>query len=253
MPEPKMPEKPSADEGANRPIDGVKRPCPKKRVIVIDPGHGGTKKESGSDPNHAVAVSGKKEKVLTLEFARSLRAALEGPEVEAILGGKDCRDLEVILTRDEDVNLAGSKRVAVATKNKADILVSLHFNGDDNRSVHGTEVFYKDASNAAQSNPKEDKALATLVNEALYGALKQLDGASKNRGVKPDTLTLPKSLAVLADPGIGLSGKMCRSIIVEVEYISNVRVDKLLVSGPDAEKNRDTAMLAVAKALAKAV
>jgi N-acetylmuramoyl-L-alanine amidase len=46
---------------------------------------------------------------------------------------------------------------------------------------------------------------------------------------------------------------MCRSILIEVEFISNVAADALLVSGSNAKANRDAAMLGVAKALARAL
>ena len=99
----------------------------------------------------------------------------------------------------------------------------------------------------------EDKALAQTVNDGLYAAIRALDPGAKNRGAKPDTDTQLKSLGILRDAGIGLSGKMCRSILIEVEFISNVAADALLVSGSNAKANRDAAMLGVAKALARAL
>lgn len=251
MPKPKKPKKPRADTRAGEAIDAPKIPCKGKRVIVLDPGHGGFgKKLGGSDANHAEAVSGPLEKELTLDFAKRLRKSLESPAVQKLLP-EGCSELEVVMTRETDVNLSLSDRVAVATKHKADIFLSLHFNGDNDRSVHGTETFYKDPKNAYQANAAADKALAQKVNQALFGAFAAVDPSAKNRGVKPDTMTRPKALGILNDPGPGSSGKMCRSVIAEIEYISNVAVDKRIVSGPNAEKNRDAAMLAVAEVLVK--
>ena len=46
-------------------------------TIVIDPGHGGTGSIDGSDGNHAVSVSGVKEKDLTMLFANLVKAELQ--------------------------------------------------------------------------------------------------------------------------------------------------------------------------------
>ncbi len=45
-------------------------------TIVIDPGHGGTKKNGGSSPNNAISASGVKEKKLALDFALILQQSL---------------------------------------------------------------------------------------------------------------------------------------------------------------------------------
>ena len=248
----KPPASPYSGANASAPVDGVKRGCSEKRVIVIDPGHGGTENKPGSSANNATSVSGPKEKTLTLDFALSLRLQLASSEVKAIFESRGYCDVGVILTRETDINLTGSQRVAVATVNKADILISIHFNGGG-ASARGTETFYKSASNPQQSNEAEDKALAQTVNDGLYAAIRALDPGAKNRGAKPDTDTQLKSLGILRDAGIGLSGKMCRSILIEVEFISNVAADALLVSGSNAKANRDAAMLGVAKALARAL
>jgi N-acetylmuramoyl-L-alanine amidase len=81
--------------------------------------------------------------------------------------------------------------------------------------------------------------------------LKALDPKARDRKVKPDTLTNHKALAVLNDISLGNNKvqKMCRSALVEVEFVTNPAVEKLLVSGPDAIANRTKAMAALAKTL----
>jgi len=244
---------PSAVEGANQPVAHTSSSCREKRVIVIDPGHGGTTKVGGSSPNNATAVSGVKEKVLTLQYAQTLKQHLDGEACRAIFRGRGYCDVQVILTRTSDVNPGISTRVAVATTNKADIFISIHFNGGV-AAARGTETYYKDGSLAGQSNVAEDRALAQTVNTALFNAMKSIDSGAKNRNVKPDTQTQHSGgVGVLRDPGIGYSGKMCRSVLTEVEFISNPQVDALLVSGGGAASNRSTLMLAVARALANSL
>ncbi len=93
------------------------------RRIVIDPGHGG--RDSG------VRVEGvAPEKQLALEFARLLKDRLER------IG------FRVALTRDEDRYLSLSDRAEIADRCRADLLLSLHFNGWEDPGVRGFEVFY---------------------------------------------------------------------------------------------------------------
>lgn len=250
MTQAKAPDSPLTGTDAGQPVHRSTAGCKEKRVIVIDPGHGGDKKVPGSSHNNATAKSGKLEKTMTLEYARSLRRHLMGAEVRGILESRGYCDVGVLMTRDSDVNVTGSGRVAVATNSKADILISIHFNGGG-ATARGSETFYKAASNPGQSNVAEDKALAEIVNGGLFAALQAIDPGAKNRGTKPDTDTQLKALGVLRDPGIGLSGKMCRSILIEVEFITHAVVDALLVSGPNEGRNRDAVMLGVAKALAR--
>jgi N-acetylmuramoyl-L-alanine amidase len=85
------------------------------RVLVIDPGHG------GSDPGSL--SSGKiHEKELTLDWA--LR-------VEKLLANTSWK---VILTRRDDRDVPRAERVAIADANQADIFISLHFNSLENGS-----------------------------------------------------------------------------------------------------------------------
>src|SRR5207248_2456054 len=80
------------------------------RVIVLDPGHGGT------DLGAINICDGRGEKEFTLDLAYRLRALL------ATNGWAVC----LTRTNDEQVSLA--RRVAFAEAAKADLFVSLHFN-----------------------------------------------------------------------------------------------------------------------------
>ena len=91
-------------------------------TIVIDPGHGGTGSIGGSDGNHAVSVSGVKEKDLTLLLANLVRSELQSA---AASGG---HTLNVILTRTNDTNLSLAARAHVARNNNADRFLSIQLN-----------------------------------------------------------------------------------------------------------------------------
>ena len=95
-----------------------------RRVIVLDPGHGG-------DQHGALSVSGRAlEKNFTLDWALRLRALLVDT------GWK------VLLTRTNDIDVPLAERVAVAERAHADIFLSLHFNATDpNSEQAGLETY----------------------------------------------------------------------------------------------------------------
>lgn len=90
------------------------------RVLVIDPGHGGA--DSGY-----VASGGAREKDLTLQLARLVRARLA-----TRLPG-----VRVVLTRDNDSDPSALKRVEIANRTRGDLYLSLHFDGVPNTAARG--------------------------------------------------------------------------------------------------------------------
>jgi len=204
-------------------------------TIVLDPGHGGTTIVGGSKPNNATSFSGVKEKKLTLDFCLVLRDSLQK------LAHEKNKQIKVVLTRTDDVNIGIAQRSKVAATHKADLFLALHFNGLDDRSVRGVETFFKRDGNV---NLADDKDFATRVNNSLFASLKSIDPQAKNRGVKPDTDSGPGSLPLLRDDRLGNLNRprKCRACYVELEFISNKRVDELLISGPNAAQNVRTVM-----------
>jgi len=84
---------------------------PGSQRILLDPGHG------GKDPGKLNAALNYTEKAATLDTALRLKPLLEK------LG------FEVLLTRDKDVAIDLDDRAPMAAKAKADLFVSLHYNG----------------------------------------------------------------------------------------------------------------------------
>ena len=110
-----------------------------RRIICIDPGHGGI------DPG-THSASGILEKNVTLTFSKVLGELLT----------KTGR-YQVVYTRQDDsyVSLAG--RVAIARRNNADLLVSIHANWYPSPSISGTTVY-------TVSDKASDKMAAALAN-----------------------------------------------------------------------------------------
>lgn len=92
-------------------------------VVVIDPGHGG--KDFGANVGEA------KEKDIVLDLAKRL-----GEQIKASFP-----EIKVIYTRTTDVFIPLYNRANIANKNEADLFISIHVNGTDNKGVQGTETF----------------------------------------------------------------------------------------------------------------
>jgi N-acetylmuramoyl-L-alanine amidase len=101
-------------------------------VVVIDPGHGGV------DPG--AEREGLSEKELMLSIARALREDL-------LRTG----DVDVVLTRDEDVFVSLQSRVAIAHQAGGDLFVSLHADALSQGGAQGATVYVlsDEASDAA--------------------------------------------------------------------------------------------------------
>ena len=92
----------------------------RRRLIVIDPGHG------GKDPG-ATGIHGTREKDVNLAAALELSRVL-----------KERGDFDVLLTRDEDVFIPLSERSDLANAKNADLFVSLHCNAAGTKRENGS-------------------------------------------------------------------------------------------------------------------
>ena len=122
-----------------------RRPAvPTKRVIAIDPGHGGV------DPG-ATSPSGLLEKDVTLSFARLLRD-------ELLKTGR----YQPVLTRDRDIFIRLRDRVRIAREAGADLFVSLHADTVADPAIRGLSVY----TLSEQASDREAAALAEKENKA---------------------------------------------------------------------------------------
>jgi len=116
----------------------------RKKLIVIDPGHGGV------DPG-AIGLSGIYEKTITLAAAKQLKSRLEGT-------GR----YRVQLTRERDLSLELAERREIARAAEADLFISLHADSMANKSVRGLSVY----TLSEKASDREAEALAEQENSA---------------------------------------------------------------------------------------
>lgn len=100
-----------------------------KLIVVLDPGHGGS--ESGTY-TVASGSTGLYEKYYNLKVAQYCKAYLE-----QYYGGK----VTVLLTRTGDTVLSRPERAQIAAGYGADLMLSIHFNGNSSSSANGGEVY----------------------------------------------------------------------------------------------------------------
>jgi N-acetylmuramoyl-L-alanine amidase len=117
----------------------------RRRVIVIDAGHG------GKDPG-ATGTRGTQEKTITLATALELGRVL-----------RERGDFDVVLTRTDDTFVALSDRSKTANDLDADLFVSLHCNSTKNHRERGFEVY----SVSETASDPEAQALAAAENAPL--------------------------------------------------------------------------------------
>jgi len=217
-----------------------------KRLIVIDPGHG------GPDPG-AIGVAGLREKFLTLELARMVQRTIQAT-------GR----YQVSLTRGRDVYVPLRHRFELAEAGGADLFLSLHADSNENRALRGASVY----TLSERASDREAAALATKENRSdliagidlsdqsdavasLLIELRQRQTMNESaifgeillRELGRSTRLLRNShrfagFAVLKSPDVP-------SVLVEVGYLSNRHDERLLRRRKHQEQ--------IAKALLRAV
>lgn len=172
--------------------------------IVIDPGHGGNDEGASNTEYHL------KEKDLTLDVSIRLMRELEQ------MGYK------VTLTRQNDRYLAVKDRPDCATRNQADLFISIHFNSVEGgkSAATGVETFIltlqNDPSTAGHSVSIDDQISLPGNKYDPYNALLGYkiqnhlanDLQSRNRGLRRGRLAVLKTLD-------------CPGILVEAGFLSN--------------------------------
>jgi N-acetylmuramoyl-L-alanine amidase len=189
------------------------------KTIIIDAGHGGA--DAGT-----TGRSGTKEKDITLDIAKRLKARLE----------KTGR-YNVLMTRDQDITVPLNRRVEMAVESKADLFISIHLNYLPSKPINIIETYYFGPSSdakvlklAEQENAgspyglsdfreiigkigetmklQESRQLATLIQKNLFSNIKRENGIAYDFGVK-------------RAPFVVLLGVDVPAVLAEVSCLSN--------------------------------
>ena len=123
----------------------IPKPRPRKtrKIIVIDPGHGGL------DPGALGARS--REKDIVLAFSKELVKQL-----------KATRRYEVYLTRSSDIYIPLRQRVQFARNRNADLFISIHADAIKKKNIRGLSVY----TLSEKASDREAAALAKKENQS---------------------------------------------------------------------------------------
>lgn len=170
-----------------------------KKVIVIDPGHG------GNDPGK-VGVNGAKEKDINLAIALTLRDYMEKEGYEVVM----TRDTDTGLYEETDSNKKRAdmrNRVKLIEESNPILAVSIHQNSFSQESSHGAQVFYYESS-------IEGKKLAKVMQQTIKDYI--TDGNHRMEKANTAYYMLKKS--------------KCPLVIIECGFLSNYREAELLIT-----------------------
>lgn len=119
----------------------------RKKVVIIDPGHGGA--NNGAMSKHQVGGRLVAEKELTLQFAIQLKKIIDASP-----------NMVAILTRTDDSNVALQDRVDFAERQTGDMFISLHLNepGSGSPTARGMEMYYLSTEGTVSGAIKEIEA-----------------------------------------------------------------------------------------------
>ena len=171
--------------------------------ILIDAGH--FLKDSG-------VISGDlKENVLSMTTRDALKPLLTGYEV---------------LYVPDELNLVDTLAWINERADESDFAIAIHFNGNNDPSIRGTEAYYADSEEWVAG------VFAGTVSKAL---------GIPNRGAIHDSKTYVGSLGFLRK-------LVCLSVVVECAYLTNHQ-DRWIISQPDAPRKIAEGITAALKGL----
>jgi N-acetylmuramoyl-L-alanine amidase len=175
-----------------------------KRIIVIDPGHG------GGNSGTVSVLDGRMEKEFTLDWARRLKPLLEA------------NGWTVFLTRTNDSYVTNSSRVVFATAHHADLFISLHFNsGAPDKKAAGLETYcfsptgIPSTVTRSYADPWTEKLSSNDFDaENLKLALKLQGALARATGLEDRGVRHVRYIEVLR-------GQKCPAVLIEGGYLSN--------------------------------
>jgi len=203
-------------------------PMATKKVIVIDPGHGGT--ETG-----AKGPGGTLEKDVTISIARKLKGMIESTGTRAIL------------TRDGDQVVPLDDRTSRANNNKANLFISIHANATIRGKARGAETYFL----STQATDDESRNIAAVENNAI--GLDQAPAVQEDLKLilwdmaQTEYLTESSQLAEMIQQELNkelnisnrgikqapfrvLTGATMPAVLVEVGFINNAEEEKLMAN-----------------------
>jgi N-acetylmuramoyl-L-alanine amidase len=218
-------------------------------TVVLDAGHGG--KDGGT-----IGTSGTREKDIVLDITKRLGLLLEKKT-----------NIKVVYTREEDVFIPLWKRTKKANESNGKIFVSIHANGNPNRTARGFDVFLLNESKSDEAIELASRENAVIKLEEHSGdKYKELTGENLIMATMAQSMFIMES-EVLADliqeelgnrldsPNRGvkqagfqvLVGASMPNVLIETGFLSNPTDEKRLKQSSYRQKIAEGIFSAIVK------
>ena len=218
-------------------------------IVVLDAGHGG--KDGGT-----IGKSGTREKDIVLDITKRLGMLLEKKT-----------NIKVIYTREEDIWVPLWKRTKKANESNGKIFVSIHANGNPNRTARGFDVFLLNESKSDEAIELASRENAVIKLEEHSGdRYKELTGENLIMATMAQSMFVKES-EVLADliqdelgnrldsPNRGvkqagfmvLIGASMPNVLIETGFLTNPTDEKRLKQSSYRQKIAEGIFSAIVK------
>jgi len=221
----------AAAEEAPPASGAVAEPERQRKLVVIDPGHGGI------DPG-AIGVKKTREKDVVLAFGLKLKKELEKTGT-----------IDVVMTRSNDTFLTLRERVKVARENEADLFIAIHADTVRGGDARGATIY----TLSEKASDAEAEALAHKENRADIIAGVDLEAENQEvtdilidlaqRESKTHSLVFAKKAVAEMAPVTAFTGKPMRSagfmvlkaadvpsVLIELGFLSSKQDESQLTS-----------------------
>ncbi len=212
------------------PVKDQTQPLQKKRVIVIDPGHG------GEDPG-AIGKKGTYEKHVVLALGREIKKTID-----------KMPGYRAVLTRDGDYYVSFSRRLDVARLNAASLFISVHADAAKNRQAKGGSVYClstRGATNEAARLLAHNENLSDIIGGVPNGEGKNQSDEIILNMFQTNTINLSKTYATGLIDQLGRVHSLkypvfqeapfrvlklldTPAVLLETAFLSNAQEEKLL-------------------------
>ncbi len=172
-------------------------------VILLDPGHG------GNDPGALGLGGAVYESNVNYALAYYTKLALEA------------KGATVYMTRGGDTAVGLEERKAMVRSLKPDLFISIHCNGNTDKSKIGTSVYYYKPFSFKLANSIYNQLLSVFKNSLYYGQSSLYDSLADG------TAYYPFSVTRLED---------CPSVLIETGYITNDNECMKLIDAGNQQK-----------------
>lgn len=220
------PPNPLAEQELQEQVSEIKK---SRLIVAIDPGHGG-------DDTGALGFRRLPEADIVLAIAKKLKG-----ELDQIPG------VSAILTRSGDYFIPLRKRIDLARKFQADVLISIHCNASRNHDATGTEVYFLSltgATDEASRSLAESENAADLIGgvppqtaDDLLGILfdlRQNDTVTRSSALAENLVDALRDEDRLSTRGVKQAGFVVLkapdipAVLVETAFITNPREAAML-------------------------